>query len=186
MSYSLLSLGTLNVDLTLTLMLLSSTVLLCVVYGVRSVKRGKAEYDRIEKQGSSALLNKNLMNMTYWGLQPIGDLCILLGLSPNAISGIALVMGALAAIALGFGHFGTAGFLAAISSLLDAVDGMVARKTGVASDSGEVMDAAVDRYVEFFFLAGLIFYIFLGKYRPAGKESHQDRDQTDRGSFECN
>lgn len=147
-----------NLDLTLTMMLLSSSVVLCVAYGVRSVMRGKMEYDRVEKQGGSALLNKNVMNMTYWGLQPIGDLCMMLGLSPNMISGISFGFGALAGIALGFGHFGTAGFLAAISSLLDAVDGMVARATGVASEAGEVLDASVDRYVEFFFLAGLIYY----------------------------
>ena len=30
--------------------------------------------------------------------------------------------------------------------------------TGVSSDAGEVLDAAVDRYVEFFFLGGLMIY----------------------------
>jgi phosphatidylglycerophosphate synthase len=35
---------------------------------------------------------------------------------------------------------------------------MVARLSGRASDAGEVLDAAVDRYVEFFFLAGLLIY----------------------------
>ncbi len=158
MPYPFLSQMTWNVDLSLTLMMLGSAALLVAVYGVRTSKKGKVEFDRVEKQGSSSLMNKGMMNMTYWGLQPLGDLCIFLGLSPNSISWIALIFGALSAVALCFGHFGTAGFLAAICSLLDAVDGMVARKTGLASDSGEVVDASVDRYVEFFFLAGLIFY----------------------------
>jgi phosphatidylglycerophosphate synthase len=35
---------------------------------------------------------------------------------------------------------------------------MVARKSGVASDAGEILDSVVDRYVEFFFLSGLIVY----------------------------
>src|SRR6185437_2877167 len=39
-----------------------------------------------------------------------------------------------------------------------SLDGMVARMTRVASDAGEVLDAAADRYVEFFFLAGLVIY----------------------------
>ena len=30
--------------------------------------------------------------------------------------------------------------------------------SGLASDAGEILDAAIDRYVEFFFLSGLIIY----------------------------
>ncbi|MBK6532465.1 MAG: GtrA family protein [Deltaproteobacteria bacterium] len=45
-----------------------------------------------------------------------------------------------------------------MATLGDALDGMVARATGVASDAGEVLDAAVDRYQEFAFLAGLAVY----------------------------
>ncbi len=48
--------------------------------------------------------------------------------------------------------------LTAISSLGDALDGIVARQTGTASDAGEVFDAAVDRYQELFFLGGLAVY----------------------------
>ncbi|MGH7871065.1 MAG: CDP-alcohol phosphatidyltransferase family protein, partial [Candidatus Binatia bacterium] len=47
---------------------------------------------------------------------------------------------------------------ATISGVLDSVDGMVARISGLASDAGELLDAAIDRYVEFFFLSGLIIY----------------------------
>ena len=35
---------------------------------------------------------------------------------------------------------------------------MSARLTGHASDAGEVLDAAIDRYVEFFFVSGLVIY----------------------------
>jgi CDP-diacylglycerol--glycerol-3-phosphate 3-phosphatidyltransferase len=35
---------------------------------------------------------------------------------------------------------------------------MVARLTHQSSDAGEVLDAAVDRYAEFFFLGGLVLY----------------------------
>ena len=46
----------------------------------------------------------------------------------------------------------------AVATLGDALDGIVARQTGTASDAGEVFDAAVDRYQEFFFLGGLAVY----------------------------
>ena len=127
-------------------------------YALKMLLRGKASYDRVDRQGGSALLSKGLMEMAYWGLQPVGDFLIFLRFTPNAISWMSLAFGGCAGLALAYGHFGSAGFFATISSLMDSLDGMVARKTGVASDSGEVLDAAVDRYVEFFFIAGMIYY----------------------------
>lgn len=150
--------STISNDLLYTFVLFGLALFLVLAYGVKVVLRGKAQYERVEKEGGSALLSKGLMQMAYWGLQPIGDFLIFLGLTPNAISSLSLVFGVITCIALAFGHFGSAGFFATISSLMDSLDGMVARKTGVASDSGEVLDAAIDRYVEFAFIAGLIVY----------------------------
>jgi CDP-diacylglycerol--glycerol-3-phosphate 3-phosphatidyltransferase len=147
-----------NGDLIYSFLLLSVAAILVLSYSVKSFFRGKAQFDRVDREGGSALLGKGIMQMAYWGLQPVGDLFILLGFTPNAISFLSLFFGSITGIALAFGHFGSAGFFCTICSLLDSVDGMVARKTGKASDSGEVVDAAVDRYVEFFFLAGLIYY----------------------------
>jgi len=59
---------------------------------------------------------------------------------------------------LAVGHFGFGAIFGTISALLDSLDGMVARISGTASHAGEVLDAAVDRYVEFLFLSGLIIY----------------------------
>jgi len=57
------------------------------------------------------------------------------------------------------GHFGVAAVITAVASLGDTLEGLVARMSGVASDAGEVLDAAVDRYFEGVFLGGLaIFY----------------------------
>ncbi len=148
----------LNGDLLYSFALFGVAGLLILSYAVKSLIRGKASYDRVNKDGGSALLSKGLMEMAYWGLQPVGDLLILLRLTPNAISILSFIFGGMTGVALAFGHFGSAGFLSTISSLMDSLDGMVARKTGVASDSGEVLDAAVDRYVEFFFMAGLMVY----------------------------
>lgn len=147
-----------NGDLIYSFLLLSVAAILVLSYSVKMLFRGKAQFDRVDREGGSALLGKGIMEMAYWGLQPVGDFFILLGFSPNAISFLSLFFGALTGIALANGHFGSAGFFCTICSLLDSVDGIVARKTGKASDAGEVVDAAVDRYVEFFFFAGLIYY----------------------------
>jgi phosphatidylglycerophosphate synthase len=68
------------------------------------------------------------------------------------------VFGALAGLCLTFGHFGSGAAFACVSAVMDSLDGLVARMSGTASDAGEVLDAAVDRYAEFMFLGGLLIY----------------------------
>ena len=45
-----------------------------------------------------------------------------------------------------------------MATFCDIIDGLLARKTGLSSSSGEVVDAAVDRYGEMFLFGGLVFY----------------------------
>jgi CDP-diacylglycerol---glycerol-3-phosphate 3-phosphatidyltransferase len=63
-----------------------------------------------------------------------------------------------AGVAIAFGWFGLASVLAVMATFCDILDGLLARKTGVSSSAGEVIDAAVDRYGEFFLLGGLVYY----------------------------
>lgn len=145
-------------DIINTFALLAILAAVSVAYSVRILLRGRAHYDRVERQGGSVLLGKGLMEMTYWSLQPIARFLVLLGVTPNQLSWASLVFGGIAGTALAYGYFGFAALFATYSALLDSLDGMVARLLGVASDAGEVLDAAVDRYVEFFFLAGAVLY----------------------------
>lgn len=147
-----------NLDLIYTFTLLGIMVIIALAYSVKVLFHGRARYDRVDREQGSIFLGKGLMEMAYWGLQPIGDAFIFLKVSPNMISFLSLIFGLVAGVSLAFGHFGSAGFFSAFCALLDSVDGMVARKTGTASDAGEVLDASVDRYVEFFFFAGLILH----------------------------
>lgn len=141
-----------------TIFLLGVLALVTVTYSLRLLLRGRAHYDRIERQGGSVLLGKGLMEMAYWGLQPLARSLARAHISPNQLSWASLVLGGISGVALAYGYFGFAALSATVSAFLDSLDGMVARMTGVASDSGEVLDAAIDRYVEFFFLAGLVIY----------------------------
>jgi phosphatidylglycerophosphate synthase len=70
----------------------------------------------------------------------------------------ALVMGVGAGVAIGFGWFGLACLLATCSTISDILDGQVARLTNRGSNAGELLDAAVDRYTEFAFIAGFILF----------------------------
>lgn len=148
----------LTFDLLYTLVLLGVAALVTVAYLVRVAVKGRAQFDRVDRQGGSALLSKSMMEMAYWCMQPVARLLVFFGATPNTLSWASLILGLLAGACLTVGHFGFGAFFATMSALLDSLDGMVARMTGLSSDAGEVLDASVDRYVEFFFLGGLVIY----------------------------
>jgi len=147
-----------NPDLLLTFLLLTMVFGVAIAYLLKVFFQGRTQYGRVEQQGGSSLLSKRVMEMAYWVLQPLGDFLIYVGFSANNISFFSLIFGGIAGVSLAFGHFGSAGFFSAFCALFDSVDGIVARKMGTASNAGEVLDASVDRYVEFFFFAGLVLY----------------------------
>jgi phosphatidylglycerophosphate synthase len=147
-----------NQDLAFALILFTLTGLVALAYWIRTFFKGKARFDRVERQGGSSLLSKELMQGGYWFFQPLAKFLVLCRITPNVISWASLGFGVLAGACLSQGHFGFGAFFATFSAVFDALDGLVARMTGVSSDAGEVLDATVDRYVEFFFLGGLVIY----------------------------
>jgi CDP-diacylglycerol---glycerol-3-phosphate 3-phosphatidyltransferase len=145
-------------DFVNTLALLGILGLVVVAYSVKLILQGRTQYDRVNRQGGSVLMGRGMMEVGYWALQPVAKLLVFLHVTPNQISWASLVFGGISGTALAYGYFGFAALFACYSAFMDCLDGMVARMTEVASDAGEVLDAAVDRYVEFFFLAGLVLY----------------------------
>lgn len=145
-------------DASFAVVLMAASLALVAMYAARVALRGEAHYERVDRMGPSAVLGKRWLEMGYWALQPVARGCIALGISANTLTWISLLLGALAGVALAEGRFGLAAVLALASNLCDALDGLVARSTHTASDSGEVLDATVDRYNEFFFLGGLVFF----------------------------
>jgi phosphatidylglycerophosphate synthase len=145
-------------DLQYGVALAAIVALLAAAYGLRLAKKGRARFDRIDRQGGSRLLSKGVLEFGYWALQPAARLLVAMGIPPNGLSCASLGFGFLTAASLIAGRFGLGAVFAAIAGLLDALDGMVARISGLTSDSGQILDAAVDRYVEFLFLSGLVIY----------------------------
>ena len=143
-----------------------SSVLLFAILGIaamayawRVASRGRLRSARVDREGSSVLLGRSAMELVHWVLEPVGDACVRLGVSADAVTWCALALGLGAGVALASGHFGVASLLTAVAGMGDVLDGLVARKSGSASDAGEVLDAATDRYVEFAFIAGLAFHL---------------------------
>jgi CDP-diacylglycerol--glycerol-3-phosphate 3-phosphatidyltransferase len=138
------------------MLVLLGTVIL--VYVVRAVASGRARHARTDADGGSVFLGKAAMEMGYWLLDPVVEALVALRITPNMVTAFSLVPALLAGVAAAFGWFALACVLGTLGSLCDLVDGVLARRTGVASDAGEVLDAAADRYIEFFFLAGVAVY----------------------------
>jgi CDP-diacylglycerol--glycerol-3-phosphate 3-phosphatidyltransferase len=142
-------------DLAISLSLAGAAALLGVVYALRLALRGRSRHARVDAEGKSALVGKGLMEMLYWSISPWASWLARAGVSANAVTWASLVVGLAAGVSLGLGHFGLGALLATIACAGDAVDGFIARATGTSSDAGEVLDAAIDRYVELAFLAGV-------------------------------
>jgi CDP-diacylglycerol--glycerol-3-phosphate 3-phosphatidyltransferase len=145
------------IDLAFSLTLAATTLVVAVAYAGRVSRAGAAKHSRVDRAGSSPLLGKSAMEMGYWAMRPAARACVALGVSANAVSLASLVLAGFAGLALGAGAFGVGAALSLLSSAGDAVDGMIARETGTASESGEVLDAAVDRYAELFFFGGIAY-----------------------------
>jgi CDP-diacylglycerol---glycerol-3-phosphate 3-phosphatidyltransferase len=142
-------------DLILSLGILATVALVGGAYAVRVAVSGRAQHARVLAEGESALLGSRVPEMLYWSMVPVASALARAGISADMVTWGSLAIGVGAGVALGAGHFGAGALLATISAAGDAVDGFVARATGTASERGEILDAAVDRYVEFAFLAGV-------------------------------
>lgn len=127
-------------------------------YGIRLATGAAPRSERVEGFGGSALLGKPIMTLSYWATDPIVRALVALGATANGVTWAALVFGLGAGVALGFGLFGLACLLATCSTVCDLLDGQVARVTGASSATGELLDAAIDRYTELAFGAGLLVY----------------------------
>lgn len=145
-------------DLILPWALLAGSFVLSGAYLYRVSTYGRARYERIDRQGGSRLLGQRVMEMAYWGMQPIARWMVSAGITANMLSWSTVFFGAVAAICLGLGYFGAGGWLALLAAVLDALDGMVARLTDTTSLAGKVLDTTLDRYVEFLFIGSMIFW----------------------------
>lgn len=91
-------------------------------------------------------------------LEPIARGFNAIGLAPNHLTIIGLLLQVVLGVLLALGELRLAGFLLIFFAAFDAVDGTLARLTGQGSRFGAFFDATSDRYAEGFTLGGLIVY----------------------------
>jgi len=111
---------------------------------------------RVTREGGTIFLGERVMQQAYRWIDLCACGCVRLDLRADTITWLSLVLGLVGGVLAALGHLGFSAWALALSGLCDGLDGAVARRTGTASPAGAVLDSALDRYVEFFFCAGVL------------------------------
>jgi len=86
------------------------------------------------------------------GFSPLLSVLLRLGITPNHITIIAFLINMGAAVLIVFNYYTAAASIIIVASLLDLVDGSLARRTGKTTPFGSFLDSTLDRLSE-----GVIF-----------------------------
>jgi phosphatidylglycerophosphate synthase len=129
-----------------------------LAFSVKSAIHGRPHTARVEKAGGSILLSKYMMEYGLWVFGPLTRTAISLKIHPDFFSWTSLVLQIIAALLLAGGLFGVGAWVLVFGAFCDALDGAVARARGIASDAGEVLDAAMDRWAELAVFFGYAWY----------------------------
>src|SRR4026207_1544730 len=90
---------------------------------------------------------------------------VALGIHPNVLTLIGVLINVGAAIALGRGHFVLAGVIMIVANSFDFIDGKVAHITNTVSRFGAFWDSTLDRFSDIALFLGLI-YLYADRGRP--------------------
>ncbi len=112
--------------------------------------------------------------LVYKLINPIITLFMRLGITPNMITTIGLLLNVLVAVVLLYGaeygergdmsYIGWAGALVLFAGLFDMMDGRLARLGNLSSKFGALYDSALDRYSELFMFMGIVYYLTAHDY----------------------
>ncbi len=91
-------------------------------------------------------------------LDPVAAFFLKLGLTPNMVTILGLILSIAAAVFAGMGKFLVAGLILLVGAPFDAVDGAMARQLGKPTRFGGFFDSVIDRYSELFMMGGLLYY----------------------------
>jgi CDP-diacylglycerol--glycerol-3-phosphate 3-phosphatidyltransferase len=89
----------------------------------------------------------------------LGEILARLGLTPNGVTAIGLVLNILVAAIISTGNLVPGGILLLIASGFDMLDGAVARASGTVTKFGGFLDSTIDRYSEVIVYGGVLVYL---------------------------
>src|SRR5918911_352504 len=99
-----------------------------------------------------------------WPLRAIINASVALGIHPNTLTLVGVLINVGAAVALGKEHFLLAGFIMIVANIFDFIDGKVAQQTNTVSRFGAFWDSTLDRFSDIALFLGLIYlYSMMGR-----------------------
>jgi phosphatidylglycerophosphate synthase len=117
---------------------------------------------------------KSGQNLVYGIVDPLIKLFIKLGVTPNMVTLMGLILNIGVTVILIFGaeygirndhkHVFWAGLLILIAGLMDMLDGRLARVGNMANDYGALFDSVLDRYSELVMFLGICYYLITHDY----------------------
>lgn len=99
--------------------------------------------------------------LVRWPLGPLVRVLAALGIRPNQVTVGALVLSGVGALLVARGWFLAAAALVLAGGLLDLLDGMLARHSGLASPFGAFLDSTLDRVSEGMVFAAIAYHFAL-------------------------
>jgi CDP-diacylglycerol--glycerol-3-phosphate 3-phosphatidyltransferase len=103
----------------------------------------------------SELIGARIRNSTL----RLGEALAGLGLTPNAVTAIGLILNLLVAVIIARGNQQLGGVALLIASGFDMLDGAVARASGTVTKFGGFLDSTLDRYSESIVFGGVLVYL---------------------------
>src|SRR5439155_15557296 len=110
---------------------------------------------RLDGVKGTRLLGRFPIEAFHWACRALGRVLARLGVTPDALTPLSLVLTAMTLPLAATGHLEAAGAVMLLGSSFDVLDGIIARELGVASEAGEMLDSVVDRYADAACLVGL-------------------------------
>jgi CDP-diacylglycerol---glycerol-3-phosphate 3-phosphatidyltransferase len=102
--------------------------------------------------------------VTMFPLRAIINTCVALGIHPNLLTFVGVLINVYAAVELARGRFIAAGVIMVVANIFDFIDGNVARQSGMISRFGGFWDSVIDRFSDLALFIGLIYlYSSLGR-----------------------
>ena len=105
------------------------------------------------------MISERIGNLIRGRLLVVGRVLAGLGLTPNALTVIGVVLNIAVAVIIAIGQAQVGGALLLVASAFDMLDGAVARATGASSRFGGFLDSTLDRYSEAVVYGGVLIYL---------------------------
>lgn len=91
-------------------------------------------------------------------IEPVADLLVRLGVSPNVLTSVGTLCTISGGLAFATGHVRTAGWIIGLTAIFDVLDGTIARRTGKATVFGAFYDSTLDRIADGALLGGIAWF----------------------------